>query len=75
MDCNMSQVKMARNIMKSRKHSITMYITLYIGNLESVSIERLKKNVWKYKMINYLIIGKVTKSPFEIKTDIKNNKI
>ncbi|CAH1709004.1 unnamed protein product [Aphis gossypii] len=69
-DKHMSQGEIVRNIFKGLKPDILRCI----GILENKTLDELKRNIRKYELIEFMTIGSINKSPFEIESEIIQNK-
>ena len=70
-DKDMSQGEMVRSIMKGLKPKILRCI----GILGNETLDEFKKNVRKYELIEFMTADSIDKNPYEIETEIIENKI
>ena len=67
----MPEKEVVRNIIKGLKSSIGRYI----GIMANDSLDELKGNIRKYEMIEFMLNGEVTQSPFETETALVRSQI
>ena len=70
-DPNMSQSELAHTIMRGLKPEIARYV----GILDNTNLEDLKRNIRKYESIEFMINGKTTQSPDDIRAQITKEHI
>lgn len=70
-DPQMSQSEISHTIMKGLKPEIARYV----GMLDNTNLENLKRNIRKYESIEFMINGKTTQSPDDIRAQITKEHI
>jgi hypothetical protein len=70
-DSNMSQSELVHIIMKGLKPEIARYV----GILDNNNLQDLKKNIRKYESVEFMLNGKTTHSPDEIRNQITKEHI
>lgn len=70
-DPNMNQFELVHTIMKGLKPEIARYV----GILDNNNIQDLKRNIRKYESVEFMINGRITQSPDEIRNNITREHI